>query len=165
MEAMSEPESSLGDRQHSAVTAPTYVATGLPVTTERFNKNECKTMWGSHMMQPRVVDVRTEERKASRNPNRAQASAICEFASAHFAGSVEDAIWALRTAESCSGREATGQRHTTHKCVERRPSRASSTRRRAASTTKRSSTSSSDDSGGDLPESQVVPCAVMGVAS
>ena len=165
MAVTSEPESHPGDRQRSAVTAPTYVATGLPVTTERFNKNECKTMWGSHMMQPRVVDVRTEERKASWNPNLAKASAICEFAAAHFAGSVEDAIWALRAAESCSGHDATGQRPTTRKCVERRPSRVSSTRRRAASTTKRSSTSSSDDRGGDLHESQVVPCAVMGVAS
>lgn len=165
MEAMSEPESSPGDRQHSAVTAPTYVATGLPVTTERFNKNECKTMWGAHMMRPRVVDVMTDKRKASWNPNRAQASAICEFAAAHFAGSVEDAIWALRAGESCSGHDATGKRHTTRKCVERRLSRVSSTRRRAASTTKRSSTGSSDDSGGDLPGSTVVNCAVMGVAS
>ncbi len=88
---------------------------------------------------------------------------------AHDAGDAAAFCWAARAAESRTPSQAPSRRvrriGPIRQGITRRASRSATTVRHAASTTKRSSTGSSDDSGGDLPESQVVPAAVMGVAS
>ena len=109
-------------------------------------------------------------RKASWDPNRARGQATSAFTTAHAAGSVEDAIWALRSVEACGRQASVGQAQNrpVRKCVDRRPSRVGSTRRRAASTVRNASSSSgggTEDGGGDPPGSQVGHRAAVGVTS
>ena len=125
----------------------------------------------SHNQRVLTESPEAVRRKASWDPNRARGKATCAFTAAHAAGSVEDAIWALRTVEACGRQTPVGkaQNRPVRKCVDRRPSRVGSTRRRAASTVRRASGGSSgggtDDGGGDPPGSQVVHRAAMGVTS
>ena len=92
-------------------------------------------------------------RKASWDPNRGRREATSAFTTAHAAGSVEDAIWALRTVEACGRPTSVGQAQNrpVRKCVDRRPSRVGSTRRRAASTSRRTRSASRDGGGGSEP--------------
>ena len=124
----------------------------------------------SHNQRVLTESPEAVRRKASWDPNRARGQATSAFTTAHAAGSVEDAIWALRAVEACGRPTSVGQAQNrpVRKCVDRRPSRVGSTRRRAASTVRNASSRSgggTEDGGGDPPGSQVVHRVAVGVTS